>query len=152
MARNKRQTNGDIRAASLPELAETKHAQRKEISVPESLIARYTTHRRALKMTEVAYLNNAVRTYFTAVLTQGGPTLGLQVPGEACAACGASPASITKPNAPASTLGRREKRKRLGARFGDAEAKMMIQLSDEWFNGTWSWAMEAAILYFLPRE
>ena len=138
-----------LRAESAAAVAATKHPQRKEISLPGELIKEYTVHRKALGLSEVHYLNAAVKTYYTALLTQGPSTIGLVEPGEKCASCGEAPRKITHPNAPPIQAGRGKVRTRIGVRFGDAEASMMLTLADDWFNGVWSWVLEAAIRHFL---
>jgi hypothetical protein len=123
-----------------------RHIHRKEITLPPTVDNAARLHADELGMTYVDYYNACVVAYFSRVLT-GAVTL--TVPAEKCEACGNKTRSVTRPNIPAESGFARV---RCPVRFTDNVAKMLFQLAEEWFGGTWSWTFEFAVRDYLGKR
>jgi len=123
-----------------------KHPHRKDITLPSTVSAAAQLHADSLGMSDQDYYNGAVVAFFSKVLT-GDHTL--TEPTEACPACGLKGNKFTKPNAPS---GSGFKRVRVGVRFTENVAKMLFQLAEDWFGGTWSHAFENAVRSYLGKR
>jgi hypothetical protein len=123
-----------------------KHPHRKDITLPPTVAGAAQLHADSLGMSDQDYYNGAVVAFFSKMLT-GDHTL--TEPAEACPTCGLKGNKFTKPNAPAESG---FKRVRVGVRFTENVAKMLFQLAEDWFGGTWSHAFENAVRSYLGKR
>lgn len=123
-----------------------KAIHRKDITLPPTVLEAAQREADAVGMSDVDYFNAAVVAYFSKVLTGDHDLIE---PIEQCPTCGKKGSKLTKPNGPPESG---FVRVRVGVRFTDNVAKMLFQLAEDWFKGTWSHAFEFAVRNYLGKK
>jgi hypothetical protein len=111
-----------------------KKPQRSDLTLAVSVAEAAVVHARDLKITQADYWNQAVQAYFRYVLLN--PPEPIKV---SCEYCGSR---LREPRS-------RWKRIRIGTRWEGSSLNILSDIATDYYNGTWSRALEAAVRHYL---